>query len=160
MVVGRSLDLIGADLGVMVTLSRIEVTELDVDRDRHEAVLPRYAEGGLDLRRGSAGQAMDTVNYYTVEGELAYDVVADIVLVDPAGREIHRFEAASYQRGPFQRGEFEGDPARLNLSERHARYFDPHLQRDQAHVIEAALLEELAATVATGTYDQVLLGIR
>jgi hypothetical protein len=159
-IVGRSLELIGADLGVMVRLSEIEVTEVDVDRHRHEAVLPRHAEGGLDLRRGSAGQTMDTLNYYTVEGELAYEVVAEIVLVDPLGREIHRFEAASHQVGPFQRGEFDGDPARLTLSERHARFFDPHVQAAQVATIESALLDELAIAIASGTYDQVLMGIR
>mgnify|MGYP002624449495 FL=1 len=46
LLVGRALQLIGADLGVMVRIASIEVVERDVDRDRHEAVVQ------LDRRRG------------------------------------------------------------------------------------------------------------
>lgn len=159
-VVGRSLELIGADLGILVTLSRIEVTENDVHRDRHVAVIPHMTNPRLDLRRGQEAMAMDTVNYFTVEGELAYDVVADIVLVDATGRETQHFEVTARQRGPFQRGEFEGDPARLTLSDRQARFFDPVHQAAQVGAIETALMEGLATTVAAGTYEQVLRGIR
>jgi hypothetical protein len=103
---------------------------------------------------------MDTVTFMTVDGELAYSVVADILLVDAGGRELHRFQAASRRTGPFTRGEFDGDPRRLQLNDRQARYFDPNVFAEQQAVIEGALLEELAGAIAIGTYDQVLAGVR
>jgi hypothetical protein len=160
LVVGRALDLIGADLAVMVQLSQIEVLEQDVDRDRHQAIVRRTSSDLLGVRRGDAGQTMDTVTFMTVDGELAYSVVADILLVDTGGRELHRFQAASRRTGPFTRGEFDGDPRRLQLNDRQARYFDPTVFAGQQAVIEGALLEELAGAIAVGTYDQVLAGVR
>lgn len=103
---------------------------------------------------------MDTVTYSTIEGDLSYFVKADIILVDPDGREVHRFEAGSRQVGPFQRGEFDGDPRILDLDDRRARFFDPNVLADQVASIEIALLNELAAAIAVGTYDQVIAGIR
>lgn len=158
--VGRALDLVGADLGVMVTLTSIEVVEEHVDRDRHEAIIERDADPRHELRRGDEGPAADTVTYTTVEGDLTYFVKADIVLVDTEGREVHRFEAASRQSGPFKRGEFDGDPRRLDLDRRRAPFFDPSVLAEQVAAIESGLLEELAASIASGTYDEVLAGIR
>jgi hypothetical protein len=86
--------------------------------------------------------------------------MADIVLVEPGGREVHRFEASSRHTGPFQRGEFDGDPSRLDLSAREAPFFDPAVLAEQTARIEAALLHELASTIAVGTYDQLIAGIR
>lgn len=159
-VVGRALDLIGADLAVMVSLDGIEVVEEDVDRDEHEAIVRRNGDDRLALRRGNAGQVMDTVTYATVEGDLVYSVRARIQLVDPDGREVHRFAAESTQAGPFMRGEFDGDPRLLELDDRHAPYFDPDVLGEQVGHIERALLDELAAAIAIGTFDQVLAGIR
>lgn len=159
MVVGRALDLIGADLGVMVRLNEIEVREERIDRDTYTAVVP-HSSGGPQARRGEMGETMDTVTYATVSGELVYYVKADIVLVDVGGREIHRFEASSTRRGPFQRGEFDGDPRALQLDDRRAPFFDPRVLADQTAAIEGALLPELAGAIAVGTYDQVLAGIR
>lgn len=158
-VVGRALELIGADLAVMVQLTEIEVREERIDRDRHTAVVTRNT-GGPQARRGEPGEVTDTVTYATVSGDLSYYVKADIVLVDPEGRELTRFEASSTQRGPFKRGEFDGDPRVLDLDDRLAPFFDPGVLAGQRAEIEGALLQELAAAVAVGTYDQVLAGIR
>ena len=158
--VGRALGLIGADLGVMIQLTEIEVVEEDVDRDRHEAVVAQNLGRREEIRRGQDGPVMDTVTYTTIEGDLAYYLEADIVLVDPQGRELTRFEASSRQVGPFQRGEFDGDPRRLDLSDRYAPYFDPNVLADQMAAIESELLDDLAVAIAAGTYDQVLAGIR
>lgn len=103
---------------------------------------------------------MDTVTYATVSGTLNYYVKADIVLVDTGGRELTRFEASSRRTGPFQRGEFDGDPRVLQLDERRAPFFDPTVLSEQRGRIEAELLDELAGAIAVGAYDQVLSGIR
>jgi hypothetical protein len=160
MLVGRALGLIGADLGVMVQLTEIEVREEDIDRDSYTAVVERNVGGPGQPRRGEPGAVMDTVRYATVSGELVYYVKADIVLVDDDGRELTRFEASSRRGGPFQRGEFEGDPRVLDLDQRRAAYFDPAVLSEQTAAIEGAMLTELAAAIAVGTYDQVLAGIR
>jgi len=172
-VVGRALDLIGADLGVMIRLSAIEVVEEDVDADEHEAVVARNASvGGRALGRGRGqgrgrgrdqldpDQPMDTVTYTTLQGVLSYYLEADIILVDTSGREVNRFEASSRRSGPFRRGEFDGDPRILDLDRDEAPFFDPSVLAGQVAQIEGALLDELAAAIAVGTYDQVLAGIR
>jgi hypothetical protein len=102
----------------------------------------------------------DTVQYTTVQGTMTYYVQAEILLVDPTGREVNRFTASSRQSGPFERGEFAGDPRILRLQDSEARFFDPAVFARQMRTIEGAVLGELAAAVATGTYDQVLAGIR
>lgn len=160
-VVGRALDLIGADLGVTVTLSRIDVTEEDVDVDRHRAVIPAQSgRPGATPRRSQDGEAMDTVTYSTVEGTLSYYVEANVVVVDVDGREVERFTASSSKAGPFHRGEFDGDPTRLPLNREEKAYFDPQTHADEVATIEGALLEDLAVAIAAGTYDTVLRGVR
>lgn len=155
LLVGRALELIGADLAVMIRVSGIEVTEQDVRRDRHDAVVERNVRQGA--RRTTV---MDTVNYETVRGRLHYYVEAEVLLVDGSGREVNRFSASSTQTGPFERGEFDGDPSVLPLTRDQARYFDPSVIDGQMAEIEGAVLEELAVAIAAGTFDQVLAGIR
>jgi hypothetical protein len=160
--VGRALEMIGADLGVMIALSRIDVVEEDVDVDRHEAMIPARSDrslGGVP-RRPQTEQPMDTVTYTTREGTLSYYVEADVVIVDADGREIERFTASSSQSGPFQRGEFDGDPDRLPLRPDQESFFDPRVEADQIGRIEGALLGDLAIAIAAGTYDTVLMGVR
>jgi hypothetical protein len=162
LVVGRALDLIGADLGVMIALSSIDVVEEDVDTDRHEAIIPAGQANrrpGVP-RRSQDGEPMDTVTYSTLQGTLSYYVEADIVIVDLSGREVERFTASSSQSGPFQRGEFDGDPSRLPLEDDEERFFDARVLADQVGRIEGAILEDLAVAVAVGTYDTVLMGVR
>lgn len=154
LLVGRALDLVGADVGVMVRLTGIEVSEEDVERDRHEAVVRRNA------RRGPRDAVMDTVVYETVRGTMSYFVEAEIVLVDPDGREVNRLMASSRERGPFERGEFAGDPRILPLEGNHARFFDPAVLSGQMAQIEGAVMTGLAAAIATGTYDHVVAAIR
>lgn len=155
MLVGRALDLIGADLGIMIHLTEVDVVEEDVTRTEYEAVVPRNVRQGA--RRTTV---MDTVPYHTVRGTLRYYVEADILLVDPSGREVNRFSASSEEAGPFQRGEFDGDPADLDLDGGMEAYFDPAVIGDQMASIERALREQLAVAIAAGTYEQVVLGIR
>jgi tetratricopeptide (TPR) repeat protein len=168
LIVGRALDLIGADLGVIVRLSGVEVVEERVDVDEHDAVVRRSTSGrgrGRVLGRdrnvdAQPDQVMDTVTYTTRRGVLSYFVEAEIVLVDNSGREVSRFRADSRQRGRFERGEFNGDPSALNLEGDRARFFDPAVLAEQAARIEGRVLEELAIAIAVGTFDQVLSGIR
>jgi hypothetical protein len=158
-IVGRALDLIGADLGILIELSRIEVVEEDVQRNRREAIIPLPSAGGRGVDR-SADQQMDTVTYTTVAGDVSYYLEANIVLVDTDGREIERFTSSSRRSGPFQRGEFDGDPAVLQLPERDRPFFDPNVHAGQIGRIEEQLMEDLAVAIAAGTYDTVLEGIR
>ena len=160
LVVGRALELIGADLGVMIRLAAIEVVEDDVKVDRHEAVIRRNQRPGSATRRSETEMLMDTVTYTTHRGRMSYYVEAEIILVDASGREVSRFSASSTQEGPFERGEFDGDPSRLNLQGDRARFFDPSVLSGQTASIEGAVLEELAVAIAVGTFDQVLAGIR
>jgi hypothetical protein len=160
--VGRALSLIGADLGAMIQLSSIEVLEEDVDSDRHEAVIPA---GNAQVRPGVPRRPqddapMDTVTYTTSAGTLSYYLEAEVIIVDVSGREVERFTASSSQSGPFQRGEFDGDPKRLPLSDREAPFFDSRVMASQVGRIEGALLEDLAVAIAVGTYDTVLMGVR
>jgi len=159
MLVGRALDLIGADLGVMIELSRIEVVESDVDSDTREVVVPRGSSAGRGAERRS-DQAMDTVSFTTLEGELSYYLEASVVLVDPDGRELERFTSSSDGRGPFQRGEFDGDPSVLPLRANEEPFFDPAVIARQRRGIEERLVEDLAVAIAAGTFDTVLAGIR
>lgn len=160
-VVGRALDLIGADLGATVTLSRIDVTEEGVDVDEHRAIIPaQSARLGSTPRRSQDSEAMDTVTYSTVDGTRSYYLEANVVIVDVEGREVERFTASSSRSGPFRRGEFDGDPGRLPLDRDEEPYFDPRANADQIAGIEEALLEDLAVAIAGGTYDTVLRGVR
>jgi hypothetical protein len=158
-IVGRALELIGADLGILIELSRIQVVEEDVDETRREAIVPLPAASGRGADR-QADQQMDTVTYTTRRGTLSYDLEAQVVLVDVDGREVERFTSSSSASGPFQRGEFDGDPAVLQLPERDRPFFDPAVVASQVGRIEERLLEDLAVAIAAGTYDTVLDGVR
>ncbi|HUF76306.1 MAG TPA: hypothetical protein VMM35_08510 [Longimicrobiales bacterium] len=157
-VVGRALELIGADLGVLIELSRIEVVEEDIDRDSREVVIPRAGAGGRGVDR-TADQPMDTVTFSTVAGDLSYYLEALVTIVDADGREIERFTSSTRQTGPFQRGEFDGDPSALPLRSNEEPFFDPAVITQQVARIEGALLEDLAVAIAAGTYDTLLSGI-
>jgi len=157
-IVGRALDLIGADLGVMIELSHIEVVEDDVDRNSRTVVIPRAAGGGRGVGR-SADEPMDTVTYVTVQGDLSYYVEAMVTLVDTDGRELERFTSSTRQTVRFQRGEFDGDASRLPLRSNEEPFFDPNVYLQQVARIETAVMEDLAVAIAAGTYDTVLRGI-
>ena len=85
---------------------------------------------------------------------------AQILLVDGTGREVNRFSASTEQRGPFARGEFDGDPNTLPLERSQEHFFDPSVIGGQMADIESVVLQDLAGVIATGTFDQVLAGIR
>lgn len=152
---GRAAELIGAHLAVLIRLVGIEVVEEDVDRDGHQAVIERSVQEGA--RRSTRA---DTVTYETLEGELRYYLESEITLVDGGGREVERFATSAEASGPFQRGEFDGDPALLSLQDDRAAYFDPGVIADQVAAIETALLDELATSIAAATFDRVLATIR
>jgi tetratricopeptide (TPR) repeat protein len=153
LLVGRALDLIGADVGVMVEVTTLDVVEEDVEyRSRTARTLPQ----GRGVNRGT----VDTVTYQVATGEVSYHVEAVGILVDVEGREIASFTAAAQQGGPFERGEYDGDPESLDLGSIEARLFDPEVQAGERRHIEQALLEELALNIAAGTYETVLAGVR
>jgi hypothetical protein len=145
MLVGRVLQLVGGDYAAMVELAEIEVVEEDVKRTSRQATL-------LD----PTGRQPRPVEFQLVEGNMAYRLSADVVLVDHDGREVTRFRAEGRSGGPFRRGDFDGNHDRLQLSEEDAVLFDSSVLADQTSRIEAALMEELAVAIAGGTYDVVL----
>jgi len=146
--VGRALQAVGADLAALIELTDIEVLEQDVRRTPREGV----------VRDGTPGQlrAPRPVTWEVVEGTMAYRGIADVILIAPDGREVTRFRAEGRSGGPFRRGAFEGNPDRLELDEGDRALFDPRAWADQAARVEAALMEELAVAIASGTYDTVL----
>jgi hypothetical protein len=146
--VGRVLELVGADLAAMIELSEIEVVEEEVERTSRASL----------LQDGSMGPGRESrpTSYDVVEGTLVYRVVADVVLVDHDGREVTRFRAEGRSSGPFRRGEFDGNHERLELSEAEAALFDAGILGEQVARIESALLEEVAVAIAAGTYDTVI----
>jgi len=156
--VGRALELIGADLGVMVQLSRIQVTEEDVRTRSREVVIPRAAAGGRGVDR-QADQPMDTVTFETHDGTMGYYLEANVVLVDGNGREVERFTSSSRASGRFQRGEFDGDASALPLRPDEEPFFDSAVLAGQVGDIEGRLLEDLAVAIAAGTFDTILSGI-
>jgi hypothetical protein len=121
-------------------------------------VIPRAGAEGRGVDR-TADTPMDTVTFSTVEGELSYYLEANVRIVDVDGRELERFVSSSRQTGPFQRGEFDGDPARLPLRVNEEPFFDPDVIGQQVGALEEALMEDLAVAIAAGTYDTVLSGI-
>ena len=157
--VGHALGLIGADLGALIELSRIEVTERNVESRAREVVVPVRARQGLGTER-QADQAMDTVSFTTLEGVLSYYLEANVVLVDAHGREVERFTSSARSSGPFQRGEFHGDASVLPLRPSEEPFFDPQVISRQVGKIEEELLESLAVAIAAGTFDTVLSGVR
>lgn len=148
MLVGRVLQLVGADLAAMVEIAEVEVVEEDLERAARQTTI---VDGG----RGESRQPRPAA-YEVVKGTLAYRAVADVVLVDFDGREVTRFRAEGGFSGPFERAEFDGNHDRLQLTDAERSLFDPRLRAEQTAAVEQGLMEELAVAIAAGTYDTVL----
>jgi len=147
LLVGRVLQLVGADLAAMVEVIDVEMMEQDVKRTLRSS---RLLDGSRESREPRP------VEFAVVEGTRSYRALADVILVDHDGREVTRFRAEGRSGGPFRRGEFDGNPDRLELTEEERVLFDPLAIQEQMARIEGALMEELAAAIAAGTYDTVL----
>ncbi|MEX2465690.1 MAG: hypothetical protein WD995_02195 [Gemmatimonadota bacterium] len=145
LLVGRVLQLVGGDFAAMVELAEIEVVEEDVQRTTRQTRLT-----------DPTGREPRPVEYAVVEGNLAYRVSADVVLVDYDGREVTRFRVEGRSGGPFRRGDFDGNHERLQLPEDDEALFDARMLAEQTARIEETLMEELAIAIASGTYDSVL----
>src|SRR5690606_3115453 len=109
MLVGRVLELVGADVAAMIELMDVQVIEEDVERIARET---RLLDGGRARVREPT-----PVTWHLVRGTRTYRALADIVLVDYTGREMTRFRAEGGFSGPFERGEFDGNHDRLELSD-------------------------------------------
>ena len=97
-----------------------------------------------------------TVEYFVISGDMSYHVVADVILVDRSGREVAGFTVESHQAGPFERGEYDGNWDRLDLTDDEMDLFNPRALLAQKGPIEAAVMEELAVAIAGGTFDMIL----
>jgi len=148
MLVGRVLELVGADVAAMIELMDVQVIEEDVERIARET---RLLDGGRARVREPT-----PVTWHLVRGTRTYRALADIVLVDYTGREMTRFRAEGGFSGPFERGEFDGNHDRLELSDEERRFFDSRRQAEQHAALEQGLMDELALAIAAGTWDQVL----
>ena len=169
-IVGRALNLIGADFGVMIQVTSVEAVEEDVRLETRTARVvtwSRTSEPGRGQGRGR-GQASaqgptpeqvtlgDTVTFTVVTGRLAYRANAEIRIVDLDGRTITRFDAVARESGPFRRADFNGDPWQLDLSNDEARLFDWNVQEDQWLAIERPLLRQSARAISVGTFEELL----
>ena len=179
-IVGRALNLIGADFGVMIQVTSVEAVEEDVRLETRTARVvtrSRTSEPGRGQGRGQErgrgqgrgrGQASaqgptpeqvtlgDTVTFTVVTGRLAYRANAEIRIVDLDGRTVTRFDAVARESGPFRRADFNGDPWQLDLSNDEARLFDWNVQEDQWLAIERPLLRQLARAISVGTFEELL----
>ena len=186
MIVGRALNLIGADYGVMIEVTSVTAVEEDVrfetqttrvitrsrrsdpgrgrdecrGRGRVQAQCRAQGRGrGQDTgQSGVPGRVAlgDTVTFTVVTGRLAYEAHAEMRIVDLDGRTVARFDAVAREAGPFRRAEYDGDPWQLDLSNDEARLFDWNMQEDQWRAIERPLLRQLASAISVGTFEELL----
>ena len=204
--VGRALNLIGADYGVMVEITRLRISDegveveertavvrrqnLDRSRERERDAAREACDGpgrGQDRGRGvglgrdgcrgrgwGRGQRSeprtgrtqtqrwityeigDTVTYRVISGQRVVDAEADVLLIDLDGRAVAEFTITARERGSFREGEFDGDPWQLRLSTRRARIFDWGAWDDEWSRIEREVIGDLAAGIATETFEEVL----
>ncbi len=204
--VGRALNLIGADYGVMVEITslriseeRVEVEErtavvrrqnLDRSREREREAAREACDGpgrgqdrgrGVGLGRdGCRGRGWgrghrseqrtdrtqtqrwityeigDTVTYRVISGQRVVNAEADVLLIDLDGRAVAEFTITARERGSFREGEFDGDPWQLGLGNRTARIFDWGAWDDEWSRIEREVIGDLAAGIATETFEEVL----
>ena len=136
----RILDELGADFGVLIEVTGFTIAEEDV---RHRSRTARTARGA-------------SATYTEEEGTFRYEVTADIVVLGRDGRELEHFPMTEDERGPFERGSYEGDPRSLELSRSEARLFDPVVQAQQRAAVEDALMATLAGRIAEEVFRRVL----
>jgi hypothetical protein len=98
----------------------------------------------------------DTVTYRIISGERVVRTEADVLLINLDGRAVAEFTIASDQRGSFREGEFDGDPWQLRLNSRQTRLFEWNEWDDEWFRIQRAVIDQLAAGIATETFAEVL----
>ncbi len=98
----------------------------------------------------------DTVTYRIISGERVVRAEADVLLINLDGRAVAEFTITSEQGGSFREGEFDGDPWQLRLNSRQARLFEWSEWDDEWRRIQRAVIDQLAAGIATETFAEVL----
>jgi hypothetical protein len=96
------------------------------------------------------------VTYRIISGERVVRTEADVLLINLDGRAVAEFTIASDQRGSFREGEFDGDPWQLRLNSRQTRLFEWNEWDDEWFRIQRAVIDQLAAGIATETFAEVL----
>jgi len=148
----RAAGLVGADLVVWVELIEAGSWEEDVTRTTRAT---RVYDGGPTGRSREPRPS----SYDEVRGVLALRAAGQVRLLDLSGRLVDRFGVEASAHGPFLRGEFDGNPERLELSEAERALFDPLVRAEQESRVQTALLDELAATISGATFEAVLATI-
>lgn len=137
---GRVLEEVGGDFGALVELTKLEVTESDVESEERTA-------------RNSRGRSVT----YTVErGRTRYAIEATVTIFDDRGARLGSSTARASESGHFERGRYGGSWRDLNLSRGETLLFDPVAQRAQYAELEATLLAELADHVADDVFGAVV----
>lgn len=134
------METLGAEFGVLVELVDFQATEEDLRRRTHNT-------------RTNRGLA---TTFVEEEGTLRYEIHAQVLIVDRAGRDLEDVVVTRQEAGPFQRGIYEGNPGILDLSRSQRRLFDPVLQARQRAEIEETLLAQLAGEIADRVFRSVL----
>lgn len=136
----RILDEVRADFGVLIEITQLTRSERNV----RERVRTAQTDGG------------GTVRYTLQEGTQRYEIRAQVVLLDAAGRTLDDFHVSENVSGPFSRAVYDGDIDDLDLSRNERMLFDPVPQAQARAQLEARLAGELAEVLADQLFTRLL----
>ena len=142
-------DLADADLIVVAELADFSELEKNIKEERHAATM-------RDRRRPVEQDTAFTVVDATLEmtAQVIYSVTDR-----HSRRLLDEGTFAWTVGGPVRYGDFDGNPASLNLSRSDQELFDSAALRDQRRVIERLLVDELAASFADRVFGTILATI-
>jgi tetratricopeptide (TPR) repeat protein len=136
----RILEELGADFGVLVDLTELEVEQRDVKTSTRTA-------------RTRGGQA---TSYTLEEGRIQYRLMAEVTLFDAQGNRMESFRATHTAGDRYRTARYSGAFEELDLSRSEALLFNPGEERARRADLQESLLEELAAEIAEGTFERLV----
>ena len=142
--VSRVMDAVGSDLGALIEVTYVSMTDQNV---RRTSAWARKRDGEL-------------VHWTLERGRYVLEVRAEVIVVDRDGDELERFVESGRETGGFERGVYGENPRELQLSSNESRYFDPDLLEKQRAEVQQAALEELAEQLADRLFREVIDRVR
>ncbi|NCG33284.1 MAG: hypothetical protein GWP44_10450 [Proteobacteria bacterium] len=142
--VSRVMDAVGSDLGALIEVTYVSMTDQNV---RRTSAWARKRDGEL-------------VPWTLERGRYVLEVRAEVIVVDRDGDELERFVESGRETGGFERGVYGENPRELQLSSNESRYFDPDLLEKQRAEVQQAALEELAEQLADRLFREVIDRVR